>query len=219
MFRRILFSLVILGAISAHATAAPVFTMVPLGLEGGNYAWRLDITPDLVLAGGSTSMAVELGFRLTGSPLLSATNINPSEWDTPNPGNVIFGWEALTDQDPGPGTNFKPEGLQSNTSTSEVFAAYGSIDFTTPGAKPFLKFLASGPTNGGTGSSTIQWLGRYGIGAANGRISQGLPGPPFSLNFDIYAGSATQIPEPVSAMLLAMGAAVVAGGVARRTRS
>jgi hypothetical protein len=209
MFRKCFLSVAIVGILTARVVAVPLLTMVPLGLEAGNYAWRLDITPDLVLAGGSTPLAVELGFRLTGSPLLSATNINPSGWDTPNPGSVIFGWETLTDVDSGPGVNLKPEGLQSNTSTSEVFAAYGSAEFTTPGAKPFLKFLALGPANGGSNSSTIQWLGHYGVAGANGRIAQET-GPTSAQNFDIYSGFATQIPEPVSATLLALGALVAA---------
>jgi hypothetical protein len=148
-------------------------------------------------------MAVELGFRLTGAPLVSATNINPAEWDTPNPGTLIFGWETLTDLDPGPGVNNRPVGLQSNTATSEIFVAYGSIDFTTPGAKPFLKILAQGPLSGHP-TSNIQWLGVYAVG--QGRISQLINGGASGGNFDIYSGNASQtVPEPAAIASLVIG--------------
>jgi hypothetical protein len=197
-------------ALAAPVIAQPQLTLVPGGLQGGNWVWQVDITPDLVLAGGSTPMALEMGFRLTGSPLASATNINPTQWDTPNPGNVIFGWEMLTEVGPG---NFKPVGLQSNTATSEVFAAYGSNVFTTPGAKPFLRIEARGPGNGGSTSSTIEWLGVYAVG--HGRIAQLVAGT--GVNFDIFAGSATQvIPEPTSIALLAFASVVMALGIGNR---
>ena len=215
MFRRIFLTLAFLGVLASRAVAVPGLTMVPLGLEGGNYAWRVDITPDLILAGGDASMAVELGFRLTGSPLLSVTNVNPSDWSPPNPGNVIFGWESLTDLDPGPGMNLKPVGLQFNLGTSEVFAAFGSDIFSTPGPRPFLKFLASGPGNGGSSTSTIQWLGAYNLG--NGRIAQTVVNG--AQNFDIYSGFLTQVPEPMSAALLAIGAVAATCFSGRRKRS
>jgi hypothetical protein len=186
----------------APAIAQPQLTLVKGGIEAGNWVWQVDVTPDLLLAGGSTPMAVELGFRLTGASLVSATNINSSQWDKPNPGLQIFGWETLTDIDPGPGVNNRPVGLQSNTATSEVFVAYGSTDFTTPGPKPFLKIVARGPGNGGPLSSTIEWLGVYAVG--HGRIAQLVSGT--SANFDIFAGTATQlVPEPMGAALLAIG--------------
>jgi hypothetical protein len=185
--------------------ASPLFAQPELnvtggGIQGGNFVWNVAITPDLVLAGGSTPMALEMGFRLTGSPLVSATNINPTEWVTPNPGEPIFGWEMTTEIRPGV---FKAEGLQSNTATSEIFAAYGSTDFTTPGPKPFLRFEALGPGNGGSTSSTIEWLGVYAVG--HGRIAQLVGGPEDAENFDIFAGSATQfVPEPASTTLFAL---------------
>jgi hypothetical protein len=185
--------------------AAPILNVVPGGVQGGNFVWDVSVTPDFAIAPGGTPMAVELGFRLTGAPLISATNINPSEWDTPNPGKIIFGWETIT-----PSANNNPVGLQSNPATSEIFVAYGSIDFATPGSKPFLKILARGPQNGGPSlSSTIQWLGVYAVG--HGRISQLINGGPTADNFDIYAGTASQtIPEPVSATLLATGVVLLA---------
>jgi hypothetical protein len=186
-------------------------------MESGNFVWEVGVAPDLILAAGSTPLAVELGFRLTGAPLLSATNINPSEWDTPNPGVVIFGWETLTDVDPGPGVNNRPVGLQVNTATDEIFVAYGSTDFATPGNKPFLKIVTQGAANGGAPSSTIDWLGAYILD--NGRISQ-IVGGFTAANFDIYSGTATQvIPEPTSLVLLAFGAMATVFTTARRRRS
>jgi hypothetical protein len=198
MKSRLLVLTIAISSLTTPMLAAPGLSIIPGGIQGNDWVWQVDVTPDLVLAGGSTPLAVELGFRLTGSDLLSVTNINPSQWDTPNPGNFIFGWES-----PGSGTNGFPEGLQMNASTSEIFAAYGSVVFNTPGPKPFLQIVAKGPANGGATHSTIQWLGAY---SGNGRISNGTTGFPPSQNFDIYAGTDTQfIPEPASAVLMGLG--------------
>ncbi len=85
--------------------AAPTLSVVPGGIQGGNWVWDVSITPDLVLAQGSTPIAVDLGFRLTTAPLLSVTNVNPSEFDFNIAGRVIFGWETLY------GNPARPEGL------------------------------------------------------------------------------------------------------------
>jgi hypothetical protein len=191
------------------AVAAPVLSVVGGGLQGGNWVWDIGIAPDLLLDPTGTPLAAELGFRLTGSPLTSVTNINPSAWDTANPGNPIFGWEI-----PDPSANNKPVGIQQNLATSEVFAAYGSEVFTTPGVKPFLRISALGPNNGGSASSTIQWLGSY---IMQGRIAQST-GPMGAQNFDIYSGTLTQIPEPMSASLLAIGAFAASVSLPRRVR-
>ncbi len=214
-----LVSSILLCLIVSSLFAQPQLNVTPGGIQGGNFVWDVAVTPDLLLAAGSTPIGLEMGFRLTGSPLLSATNVNPTQWDTPNPGNVIFGWETLSDTD-GDGVietngDDEPVGLQSNTATSEIFAAYGSIDFTTPGAKPFLRIEARGPGNGGSNSSTIEWLGVYAVG--RGRIAQ-LVGNT-ALNFDIFAGSATQvIPEPASATLLTIALVAAAFGLGARQR-
>jgi T5SS/PEP-CTERM-associated repeat protein len=176
-------------------SAAPVLQVVPLGVAGDDWAWRVDIDPDEALAGGSTPVAVELGFRLTGAPLLSATNINPSVFDTPNPGNPIFGWET-------PGTFGFPEGLQVNIATGEIFAAYSSGSIS--GATPFLEIRTQGPLSGFE-STTIEWLGVYGVGGNKGRIAQ-LTGPTSSANFDLYAGTAMQsLPSDIRNWINAAG--------------
>jgi hypothetical protein len=214
MASRFFVVLTLLVSLTSPAFAAPGLHVVPQGLQSGNWVWQIDIEPDFSLAPGGTPLALELGFRLTGSPLASVTNINPLEWDTPNPGNVIFGWEMLTDVDPGAGVNLRPVGLQSNATTYEIFAAFGSDVFTTPGPKPFLEIVALGPGNGGGPQSTIEWLGAYG---GNGRIAQLVPPPPPSASFDIYPGTATQvIPEPATVALAAPLAVVFVAAFRRR---
>jgi hypothetical protein len=197
--------------------AQPELNVTSGGIQGGNFVWEIAVTPDLVLAGGSTPMALELGFRLTGSSLANVTNINPTEWSSPNPGLPIFGWETLTELRPGA---FYPEGLQSNTATSEIFVAYGSNVFTTPGPKPFLRIEALGPGYGGSTSSTIEWLGVYAMG--HGRIAQ-LIDRTDADNFETFAGTATQVipePEPTSVALLAVASVVMAlATCGRRLRS
>ena len=65
-----------------------------------------------------------------------------------------------------------PSGLQTNLVTGEIFAAYGSANFTTvPGPKHFLKSLHLVPATTST-SSTLQWLAAYGAGGSQGLIAQ-----------------------------------------------
>lgn len=220
----------LLCAIASSVLADPTLSIIPHGVQAGNWVWEVDITPDLALAGGSTPIALELGFRLSGDPLINVTNINPTQFDTSNPGNAIFGWEI-----PYPEDNNHPEGIEVNCTactvvnaasgshpftivsgtTNEIFSAIGTINFTTPGPKPFLQIIAKGPGTGGPSSSTIQWLGAYAGG--KGRISQIVQSGSniTALNYDIYAGSATQsVPEPASGVLMTIGA-LAACGLAR----
>jgi hypothetical protein len=197
MICRITVSTLLLLALPFPALGQPAIQITAAGLQGGDFAWDVGFVPDLTLAGSSTPIAVEFGLRLRGASLLSATNVNPLEFDTPIPGSPIFGWETLTDVDPGVGVNLKPMGLQANTSTGEVFAAFGSAVFGTPGAKPFLRVLTQGPENGGTAStSTIEWLGTY--AGDKGRIAQ-LVSQDRAVNFDIISGTASQSVTPFDA--------------------
>jgi len=207
----------LLFALAPPANADPGISIVAEGLQGGNWVWRVDIVPDfsLVPPGEGTPVALELGFRLTDAQLISATNINPSEFDLANPGNVIFGWETLD-----PMANNHPTGLQVNTATGEIFAAFGSVNLVTPGAKPFLEIVSEGPTGYGTYSNTLQWLGAYN---GNGRIAQIIPLG--AGNFDIISGfvtgsltqSATVVPEPATGILAAIGAVLTMALCSRRT--
>jgi PEP-CTERM motif len=233
MNRSILAVIILALSFIQSGYAAPILSVVPGGIQGGNWVWDVSVTPDLALAGGSTPLAVELGFRLTSAPLLNVTNVNPAQFDTNNPGKVIFGWET-----PYGAVNPLPEGLEINCTgctannlatfgghaetvvlgtANEIFAAFGSIEFNSPGPEPFLKIIAQGPGNGGPPSSTIQWLGAYAVG--QGRIAQ-LAGSFNSMNFDDYSGTSTQsvVPEPASLAMLALGASAAVLIVSMRQR-
>ena len=228
----------LLCAFVSTAFSAPTLTISPGGVQAGNWVWNISLTPDLTLVpdNSGTPVAVELGFRLSGGSLISIANVNPSGFDTSNPGAKIFGWEITY-----PENNNRPEGIEANCIgctiinpvspgghpmtivpglTNEMFVAMGSINFTTPGAKPFLQITATGPSIGAT-SSTLQWLGVYGTGSNKGRITQvtGLVGTTYTTgNFDTFAGSATQfVPEPASAALIAIGAMVLPHRRRRKT--
>jgi hypothetical protein len=218
-----------LCAIVSTAQSAPVLNVIPGGVQAGNWVWNVSITPDLNLVpdNSGTPLAVELGFALSGGSLLNITNVNPSGFDTSNPGAKIFGWEITY-----PDNNNRPVGIEANCIgctvvnpinpfnhpttivpglTNQMFVAMGSANFTTSGSKPFLQIVATGPA-AGSPSSTLQWLGAYGAGSSNGRITQitGLFGTTYTTsNFDTFSGSATQsIPEPGTAALVGFGALV-----------
>jgi hypothetical protein len=226
---------ILLCFVASSAIAAPNLSIVGGGLQAGNWVWDVSVTPDLVLAGGRTPMAVELGFRLTDSPLLSVTNVNPTEWDANNPGLTIFGWETLFSDvnNHAAGIEAKCTGCNvTNTATlgthpatvvagtnNEIFVAMGSGIFDTPGPKSLLQIIARGPGNGGSLVSTIQWLGAYhgGQGLAAQLIGDLNAGTFVFSGFDVQTGLLTQslVPEPTSGLLLGLG--TVALGL-RRTR-
>src|SRR5437868_6928910 len=208
MNTKTILSALFVAAFVSPAFAAPILSIIPQGQQAGNWVWEVDVTPDIVLAGGPAILATELGFRLTGDPLVSVTNLSPAIFDTNNAGNVIFGWETLYFP-----SNPKPEGIEANCaactvtnfafmgghaatvvpgSTNEIFSALGSGSIPTATPVPYLRIVALGPGNGGPSSSTIQWLGAY---SGNGRIAQNTITS--AQSFDIYSGSATQgVPEP-----------------------
>ena len=188
---------------TSPALADPEMSVVLDRFQGDNWVWRVDIIPDfeLVPPDSGTPVAVELGFRLTGAPLVSVTNINPTEFDYSNPGSVIFGWEVLY-----AGANNHPAGIEANCmgcsiinpapsggpaatlvsgTANEIFAALGSVSFTTPGPKPLLEIMTAGPSTSGASFSTIEWLGAY---DGNARIAQLIPDG--AGNFEIVAGIA-----------------------------
>ena len=219
--------IVVVGTIVSPTCAAPILSVVPQGLQGGNWVWEVDIAPDIVAAGGPTPLAVELGFRLSGDPLVSVTNLTPAVYEANNPGKIIFGWETtFADANNNPVgieanctscsvTNLAPIGTHPFTvvpgTTNEIFSAMGTGVIPTATPVPFLRVVALGPGNGGPSSSTIQWLGAYG---GNGRISQIVGNN--AVNFDIYAGSATQVPEPTSLGLVLLGSVAIAARSRRR---
>jgi hypothetical protein len=210
----------LLAAVATPATADPILSVIPQGLQGGNWVWEVDINPG---SGGPQAIDEEIGFRLTGDPLVSVTNLSPALFDTNNPGNPIFGWETAYGIPP------FPEGIEAKCSactvvnaallgghastvvpgtTNEIFSAMGTAPIS--GTIPFLRIVALGPANGGPSTSSIQWLGAYN---GNGRIAEAAG------NFDHYAGTASQsVPEP-STLLLAAAAIGFLGMNWRSTRT
>jgi hypothetical protein len=201
----------LLCLVTSPALADPEMSVVLDRFEGDNWVWRVDITPDfeLVPPDSGTPMAVELGFRLSGAPLVSVTNINPTEWYASNPGSVIFGWEVLY-----PDANNHPAGIEANCmgcsitnattlggpaatlvsgTANEIFAALGSVSFTTPGPKPLLEIMTAGPSTSGAVFSTLEWLGAY---DGNALIAQIIPDG--AGNFTIIAGIAPDLATAVA---------------------
>lgn len=202
MNTRILGLAALLCAIGSPGFANPMVTAVAGGVQAGNWVWNFDITPDLSLVPdrSGTPVGVEFGFRLTGAQLLSATITDLVAFDTPISGKKIFGWET-----PDAINNQYADGLQTNLATGEIFAAFGSQNFTVPGAKHFLTITAAGPPT--SPSSTLQWLGVYANGQGLVVQINGLNGTTYSTGNYYFSGSATQsVPEPTAAGLAAIGA-------------
>jgi hypothetical protein len=238
MNTKTILSALLAAALASPAFAAPILNIIPQGIQAGNWVWEVDVAPDqsIVTGGTGTPIDIEMGFRLTGDPLVNITNLTPAIFDTSTAGNVIFGWETL--YTPVGGTS-KPEGIEANCTsctivnatvfpftnahpskvvpgtTNEIFSAIGSANIVTSAPIPFLKIIATGPGTGGPLSSTLQWLGSYG---GKGRIAQIVGST--SQNFDIYSGSLTQsVPEPTGLTLLAIAAAGFAAASKRRRAS
>lgn len=187
-------SIAVCAMLASPALAVPTLHIANTGLNAnGDWVWTVSVTPDTSFFidnppnGVGGSVAVELGLTasggaglLAGSPATTHANV-----EFQNPGNVIFGWEALTDvQDPAlPDVpNMKPVGLQSNVPTDEIFAALGSTYFTTGGQKQILTVITDGPSLSNLTSS----LALHG----NSIIAQNRPGTDDTDDF--AAGSATR---------------------------
>jgi hypothetical protein len=226
--------------------ASPVFAAPNMGLvaggtaanghldANGNWAWTVQITPDLSLVPDSsgTPVAAELGFTgsstrsgdITGQgDVLNATNASSGAgdlFDTINPGAVIFsGWQTAGNQLLDANSNNRPTGIQTNCtsgtcstqsyttpailgndssvagSANQIFAALGSINFTTAGVKDYIDISVQRPvvTAGNTlTTTTIKVSGVYGTGGTNGRLTQvtGLSGTTYlTSNFDTFGGN------------------------------
>jgi len=188
----------------------------------GQWVWTFQLgqsnpVVNLTGVGGITTpgspIAAELGITVSDNNGASATELvsvaqpNTATFDDPNPGNVIFGWETLTNlggsgacDSATPGSC--PVGVQSNLATDAIFAAVGSIDLGTNTAmQNFLTITASRPvtTSAATPHTTTLTLsGSYGGSNNMGRIAELNPAydgdgtPPISLNYDTYAGTVTR---------------------------
>ncbi len=156
---------VVLLAVSAPA--APFFSVVPQGLNGsGNRIWQALIAPDpALIVGGNSSLAIDMGFSVTGANFLSHT-VNTAVFDFALPGNNPF-------------TNSVSSGATMTPLT--LHASFGSAPLSSGTPITFISFVTSG-----SGFTTINWLGAY---SGNGRIAQE------GVNYDLYRGSVNAVPE------------------------
>lgn len=161
---------------SAPAAAAPSLSVTDIGLNGsGNTEWSVTVSPDPNLfefqsgQGVGGSLAVELGFDIFGSDLLSAT-VNATDWPINNPGNNPFTAAVTT-------------GAVIDLAADTLFASLLSDFFTSGAAVEVLviETMGSGPTTVSWGGHTVlPGLPNEYIGS---RIAQA------GLNFDGYQGS------------------------------
>jgi len=209
----------LLCVLASPVFAAPTLTLVPGGTfasnhldANGNWVWKVQVTPDLALVpdASGTPVAAEVGFT-SSRDVVSAARLNQAtNFDTLNPGAVIFSaWQTAGNGLLDAASNNRPTGLQlngpgigttagasytANSSVSgtanQVFAALGSVNFTTAGAKDVISITAKGPDFNNL-TTTITTGGVYGTGSTNGRLTQitGLTGTTYTTsNFDTFSG-------------------------------
>jgi hypothetical protein len=140
-------------------------------------------------------------------------------FDTINPGSVVFStWQTSTNGLLDANSNNRPTGIQTNcpagncsnesytlpggdssvtvgTQANTVFAALGSVNFTTAGAKNVMDITVEKPAvtlvNPIT-TTRVQVSGVYGTGSTNARLTQvtGLTGTTYTTsNFDTFGGN------------------------------
>lgn len=215
----------LLCVLASPVFAAPTMSVVKGGTvnngnldANGNWVWKVTVTPDLTLVPDSsgTPVAVELGFTSNQNVLGAARLNTATNFDTINPGSVVFsGWQTTGNGLLDANSNNRPTGLQLtgpavgttagssyttnssvNSAANQVFAALGSVNFTTAGAKDLISITAKGPVDPGNtpanaaATATIQVGGIYGTGSSNGRITQvtGLTGTTYTTsNFDTFS--------------------------------
>jgi hypothetical protein len=184
----------------------------------GNWVWNVTVSPNAAAVPDATGtpMAAELGFTSSSTGtvagqgnLINAARLNQAtNFDTLNPGTGIFAWQTGTLLDPA--SNNKPTGIQtqcpsgtcsneSRTAASsvvgagnQVFAALGSVNFTTSTPKDFITITTQRPVvtlASPNTSNKIQLSGAY---TGNGRLSQitGGTAPNYTTsNFDTFGGA------------------------------
>jgi hypothetical protein len=194
-------------AVGPELTIRPGGTVASNHLNAnGEWVWNVYVNPDLSLntngADPGTPVAVELGFVFS-VPVVSATRINTSIFDTLNPGKSIFGWESTA----GCNANGNPCGIQVGTggNNTQVFAAVGSRNLVAAdrvdlgGGKfgvPFMQITTNGPDTDIAASlaASMQVKGAAAYGN-NGRIAQisSWNGSTYGVtNYDVFAGTTTR---------------------------
>jgi hypothetical protein len=188
----------LLCALVAHSSlAAPILSVTPHGLDGGNRQWRVEVAPDASLFsnnppnGFGGSMAVELAFAIDDAELMGV-DVNTAAWDFETPGNNPF-------------TGTVTDGLWLDLIGDRTFGAFGSIYFNS--GDPVRLFTIETSTD-------VPASIRYGV-AASGHPVNGARIAQAGQNFDGYTGVAT-VPEPATAMMAALAAIAIAPPLRRR---
>ena len=170
----------LLCVLASPAFAAPALTVTgSINNKAGSpvRVWNVAATPDLALD-SPTALALELGFQATGGNILSisatpnmAAAAAPAparvDFDT-NPGNVIFGWETLTDLG---GGNMKPVGVQigSAANANKAVAFLGSNLFSDAGSRDLLTITTDSSV------TSLAWGGRYNADGSMAALTGSLP--------------------------------------------
>lgn len=142
------------------AMAQPSLSISDGGLNGSNRLFVVQATP----ATDGNSLAMEVGFTVTGASIVSATQT--SDWEDDgiapvgNPGNNPF-------------TSSVTNGIVVESNNTDVFAALGSGQLSAPYGST-LTIEVDG------GIALVSVSGSYG---GNGRIAEA------GVNYDIYSGS------------------------------
>jgi hypothetical protein len=208
----------LLCLVSSAGFAAPTLTISgsrnntgTLGVSPAR-VWNVAAGPDLTLE-NPAALALELGFEATGGRILSVSVTPNMAAAAPAParvlynnnsGEVIFGWETLTDIDPGPEVNMKPVGIQLGTGSNanEAIAFIGTNLFSTATAKDLITITTESSV------TALAWGGRYNADGSMaavtgelpglGRIVQGNGTPTSGTNYHeiSYAGSRASITGP-----------------------
>jgi hypothetical protein len=203
---KIIVSAGLLCVLASPVLAAPSVSVTNGGLNAaGNWIWNVQISNTNPVPTGSSPLAAELGFQESVSSLISAAALNPAtNFDTPDPGTAIYGWETA-----GVNSNGKPVGIETNcasgctvnvpgTSPNSVFSALGSVPFSTVGPHDYIQIITKGPTatssssNAALRTSTLAMSGAY---SGNGRVAE-LTGAATSANYDTFTGSFSRTATP-----------------------
>jgi hypothetical protein len=212
----------LLCVVASPVFAQPTMTVVKGGSvannhldANGNWVWQAQVTPDYAMVpdASGTPIGAELGFSnsVTGpsnDAVISATvgsgMSTAASGAGANPGNVIFGWETLTNlggtgdcSSGNPGNC--PVGVQVGTGAddNDVFSAIGSNNLTS-GAAQYLVLTVSRPVVSivtPETTTTVTVSGAYGGGGDLGRIAQITGGTPPNYttgNFDTFSGMFTR---------------------------
>ena len=186
-------------SLALPAIAEPTLTMTGSRLirtivpANARRLWNIAVAPDLALSPSGSPLALELGFKATGGNIIAASAAqNSTRVERPNnPGNVIFGWETLTDVG---GGNMQPVGVQvgtgANANTAVAFLRTADLpkglnyDLLTIVTQASVTSLAWGGIFNADG--TMAPVGTF----ANGRIAHLQDED--ATNFHSYAGSLPQ---------------------------